>query len=106
MVKIIYINTDGTSIVTEAFEGSTIMENATENMINGIDAECGGSCSCATCHVYIDEKWLDKIEKPNSIEEDMLNFVYDFKYNSRLSCQIKISKKLEGLIVYIPKNQS
>lgn len=106
MPKITYINTDGTKTDVEAAVGSTVMENAIKNMVQGIEAECGGACACATCHVYVDEAWVDKVGKPEPMEEDMLDFAYDVKPNSRLSCQIKITDDLDGLVVLVPERQA
>lgn len=105
MPKIIYIEHDGTRHEVEAAAGSTVMENAIRNSINGILAECGGACACATCHVYVDEAFADKAGRPDPMEEDMLDFAYDVRPTSRLSCQIKVSDALDGLIVHIPEKQ-
>lgn len=82
------------------------MEAALENNVAGIIAECGGACSCATCHVYIDEKWYDRVGAPNPMEDDMLDFAFDRRENSRLSCQIVLDESLDGLVAYIPERQS
>ena len=84
----------------------SIMEGAIKNSIPGIDADCGGSCACATCHVYVDEKFLQKIPKAEEAEQDMLDFVQDADKSSRLSCQIIISNEIDGIIVRMPKKQS
>jgi 2Fe-2S ferredoxin len=81
------------------------MEGAVKGGVPGIDAECGGACACATCHVYIDEAWGDKIERPSSMEEGMLDFTNDQKSNSRLSCQIKVKPEFDGLVVRMPAYQ-
>jgi 2Fe-2S ferredoxin len=86
--------------------GYTIMEGAVKNSIPGIDADCGGSCACATCHVYVDEKYLNKIPTAQEAERDMLDFVNETNNTSRLSCQIIITNDLEGIIVRMPKKQS
>ena len=83
----------------------TVMEGAIQNSIPGIDADCGGACACATCHVYVDEAWMEKTGKPESMEEDMLDFAFDVRDNSRLSCQIKVTDELDGLIVRMPEKQ-
>jgi 2Fe-2S ferredoxin len=82
------------------------MENAIRNGVPGIEAECGGACACATCHVHVDPVWLEKTGKPSPMEEDMLDFAFDVRANSRLSCQIKVSDALDGLIVRTPERQS
>jgi len=105
MPQITYITTDGGQHDVDVSEGSTVMEGAIDNMIEGILAECGGSCTCATCHVYVDDAWLDKIEGPGEFEKDLLEMVVDPSPNSRLSCQITVSAKLEGLVVKMPKSQ-
>ena len=86
--------------------GFSIMEGAIKNSIPGIDADCGGSCACATCHVYVDEKFLQKIPKAEEAEQDMLDFVQGADKSSRLSCQIIISNEIDGIIVRMPKKQS
>jgi 2Fe-2S ferredoxin len=105
MVKITFIQPDGANQVVEAEPGVTVMEAAKLNDVPGIDAECGGACACATCHVYVDPAWTDKTGKPNDIEEDMLDFAFDVRKESRLSCQIKVQSELDGLIVRVPGKQ-
>ena len=105
MPKITFIAADGTSRTVEAENGSTLMETAIRNSVPGIDAECGGACSCATCHVYVDEAWAARVGKAQPMEEDMLDFASDVRKTSRLSCQIKISDALDGLVVSTPKRQ-
>ncbi len=105
MVKITYIEYDGTEHVIEAEPGVSVMEAAVKNMVPGIDADCGGACACATCHVYVDPTWLEKVGKPEAMEESMLDFAAEPKENSRLSCQIKVSDALDGLIVRLPEFQ-
>ena len=105
MAKITYIAFDGTEFVVEAQNGSTVMENAIRNQVPGIEAECGGACACATCHVYVDDAWSAIVGKAEPMEEDMLDFAYDVRPTSRLSCQIKVSDKLNGLIVRTPERQ-
>jgi 2Fe-2S ferredoxin len=105
MTKLTYIAFDGTRFEVEAEDGSTVMENAIRNAVPGIEAECGGACACATCHVYVDEAWTDIVGEPESMEEDMLDFAYDVRPNSRLSCQIKVRPELDGLVVSIPERQ-
>ena len=86
--------------------GLTVMEGAIQNNIPGIDADCGGSMACATCHVYVDDKWYDKISKAEDGEQDMIDMAYEPKKNSRLSCQIIISDELDGLVVTTPEKQT
>ena len=105
MAKITYIGAEGTRYEVEAENGSTVMENAIRNGVPGIEAECGGACACATCHVYVDEAWTEKVGKPEAMEESMLDFAYEPKETSRLSCQIQVSDKLDGLIVRLPEFQ-
>ncbi len=105
MAKITFIQPDGTSQTVDGDNGMTVMETAKKNLIAGIEAECGGACACATCHVFVDEAWLEKVGKPAQMEEDMLDFAFDVRPNSRLSCQIKVSDALDGLVVRVPEKQ-
>jgi 2Fe-2S ferredoxin len=105
MAKITYIQPDGSSQTVEAQPGITVMEAAKLNSVAGIEAECGGACACATCHVYIDAAWREKVGKPAEMEEDMLDFAFDVREESRLSCQIKVSGDLDGLVVRVPEKQ-
>ena len=105
MVKITYIDAEGTARSVEAEEGSTVMENAVRNGIPGIEAECGGACACATCHVYVAEEWREAVGGPEPMEEDMLDFAFDVRPNSRLSCQIRVKPELDGLVVTTPAQQ-
>ncbi|MDG4852175.1 MULTISPECIES: 2Fe-2S iron-sulfur cluster-binding protein [unclassified Mesorhizobium] len=105
MAKLTYIANDGTQFDVEAENGSTVMENAIRNAVPGIEAECGGACACATCHVYVDEAWTGEVGEPDAMEEDMLDFAYDVRPNSRLSCQIKVRDALDGLVVRVPERQ-
>ena len=105
MPKIIFIEHDGTRHETEGEIGSTVMETALKNGVTGIVAECGGSCSCATCHVYVDEAWFPKVGKPSPEEEEQLDNAYDVRPTSRLSCQIKVTEELDGLVVRTPSYQ-
>jgi 2Fe-2S ferredoxin len=84
----------------------TVMETAVRNSIPGIDADCGGACACATCHVYVEPEWWQSVGARNRMEEDMLDFAFDVRASSRLSCQIKISEALDGLRVLVPERQS
>ena len=106
MTKLTFIAFDGKRIDVEAVNGSTVMENAIKNAVPGIEAECGGACACATCHVYVDDAWTDAVGKPAAMEEDMLDFAFDVRPNSRLSCQIKVKDDLNGLVVSIPERQA
>jgi 2Fe-2S ferredoxin len=106
MPKITYIDAEGTKRTVEAELGSTVMESAIKHAIPGIEAECGGACACATCHIYVDQSWYPIVGEPSPMEEDMLDFGYDVRANSRLSCQIKVTAQLEGLIVHTPERQA
>ena len=106
MPKIIYQDNLGNSKTIEVENGLTVMEGAVQNDIPGIDADCGGSMACATCHVYVEEKWLDKLPKAEEAEVDMIDMAYEPKKNSRLSCQIIVSDELDGLEVSTPEKQS
>ena len=105
MIKITFIDLSGEARTIEAQEGSTVMENAIRNGIPEITAECGGGCACATCHVYVDEKWVGLTGKASDQEEDMLDFAYKVQPNSRLCCQIKVAPELDGLVVITPDRQ-
>ena len=106
MPKVTYIDFQGNTKTIEVENGLTVMEGAIQNNIPGIDADCGGSMACATCHVYVEEKWFDKIKKAEEAEEDMIDMAFEPKKNSRLSCQIIISEELDGLTVTTPSKQS
>src|SRR4249919_3037791 len=105
MPKITYIEQDGTERTVEAEIGATVMEAAVNNDIPGILATCGGSCSCATCHVYVGDDWINKLSPPVLEESDMLDTAHDLKDSSRLSCQIVVTEGLDGLIVTTPARQ-
>ena len=105
MAKIKYIEFNGNEHEIEVSNGLTVMEGAIKNKIPGIDADCGGACACATCHVYVDNKWIEKLSPKDDSEEDMLDFAFEVKSNSRLSCQITISDELDGLVVNMPEKQ-
>ena len=105
MPKIKYIEHDGKERTVDAEVGATVMETAIRNSVPGIVAECGGACSCATCHVHVDEAWSEKVGPPSPMEEDMLDFAFDVKAQSRLSCQIKVKDALDGLVVHVPSRQ-
>jgi 2Fe-2S ferredoxin len=105
MVNITFTDAEGTSRTVEAEPGSTVMEAAIRHGVPGIEAECGGACACATCHVYVDEEWREKVGAPQSMEEDMLDFAFEVRPNSRLSCQIRVTEELDGLCVHTPARQ-
>ena len=105
MAKITYIEHDGTEHVIDVKTGLTVMEGAVKNNVPGIDADCGGACACATCHVYVNEEWLPKTGSKSSMEESMLDFAESVQDNSRLSCQIKVTDELDGLVVTMPESQ-
>ena len=106
MPKITYIEDNGKSHQIDVANGLTVMEGAIQNNIPGIDADCGGACACATCHVYVDEKWFDKLPKKSESEQDMLDMAYEPNKFSRLSCQITVSDEIDGLVVQLPKKQA
>ena len=106
MTKITYTDQKGNSKTIEVENGLSVMEGAIQNEIPGIDADCGGSMACATCHVYVEEKWLDKLPKPEDGEIDMIDMAFEPKKNSRLSCQLIVSDELDGLQVTTPEKQS
>jgi 2Fe-2S ferredoxin len=106
MAKITYIDSGGTPRTVDGEVGATVMETAIRNGIPGIEAECGGACACSTCHVYVDEAWRAATGEPSPMEEDMLDFAYDVKPNSRLSCQMRIAADMDGLVVTTPERQA
>ena len=105
MTRINFVDHTGETRSIDVENGATVMEAAIRNAIPGIEAECGGACACATCHVYVDEAWREKTGKPSAMEESMLDFAEDVEANSRLSCQIKVTDALDGLIVRLPESQ-
>ena len=105
MAKITYIEHSGKSHTIEVQNGLTVMEGAIQNNVPGIDADCGGSMACATCHVYVKEEWFNKLPKKEDGEEDMLDMAFEPKKNSRLSCQLMVSDQLDGLVVNLPEKQ-
>ena len=105
MTKITYIENNGKSHTVDVSNGLTVMEGAVQNNIPGIDADCGGSMACATCHVYVKEEWFNKLPEKAIGEDDMLDQAHEPKSNSRLSCQIIVSDELDGLSVHMPEKQ-
>ena len=105
MPKVTYRQPDGAENVVDVPAGWSLMEAAIQNDIDGIVAECGGGCACATCHVYVDPAWAEKVGKPEAMEESMLDFAYEPKETSRLSCQIQVTAALDGLVVRLPEFQ-
>ncbi len=105
MPKVIFVDHDGTRREVEAKKGTTVMEAAVQNMVPGIDADCGGACACATCHVYVAQEWMNKLKGKEDMEDSMLDFAEDVQDNSRLSCQIILSDELDGITVTTPEAQ-
>ena len=105
MPKITYIDSSGNKKTVEVAKGLTVMEGAIQNKIPEIDADCGGGMACATCHVYVKEEWLNKLNKSEDAEQDMTDMVFEPKKNSRLSCQIVVSDEIDGLVVTTPPKQ-
>lgn len=105
MGQVTYIEHNGTEHEVNVPDGYSIMEAAVQDGIAGIDGDCGGACACATCHVYVDERWLDRTGPPGADEAVMLNLAEDVRPNSRLSCQIQMSQALDGLVVTMPASQ-
>ena len=105
MAKITYIEFDGTEHQAEVPAGQSVKDGAINNLIPGILAECGGCCACATCHVYVEEAWRERVGAPDELEAELLEFANEPKDNSRLSCQIEVSDGLDGLIVRLPESQ-
>lgn len=106
MAKIHFVDHKGETRTVEIENGATVMEAAIRNSVPGVEAECGGACACATCHVYVNEAWREKVGSPTPMEEDMLDFGFDVRPNSRLSCQIKVTDELDGLVVTTPERQA
>ncbi|WP_340315813.1 2Fe-2S iron-sulfur cluster-binding protein [Rhizorhabdus argentea] len=105
MSKVIFIGLDGTKHIIDAKHGQTAMEAAVRNDVPGIPADCGGACSCATCHVYVDEEWIDRLGMAEGDEDSLLDLAEGRQENSRLSCQIKLSEALDGLVLHVPDEQ-
>ena len=106
MTKIVYIEHNGKSHSIDVQNGLTVMEGAVQNNVPGIDADCGGSMACATCHVYVKEEWFNKTPKKEDGEEDMLDMAFEPKKFSRLSCQLTVTDELDGLTVQLPSEQA
>jgi 2Fe-2S ferredoxin len=105
MPKIIYVEFSGVEHAVQVLSGASVMEGAKKNNVPGIDADCGGGCSCATCHVFVDPAWWARTGERNPIEEATLEFAENVEANSRLSCQIKVTDELDGLVVRMPESQ-
>ncbi len=106
MAKITYVEYGGKEHVVDVAPGLTVMEGARDNNIPGIEADCGGACACSTCHVYVDEAWVEKLLAKDAMEEDMLDFAYEpDPKRSRLTCQVKVTEELDGLVVHMPEKQ-
>ncbi len=105
MAKVTFVDYTGKEHTHDGEDGMSVMEIAIKNSVPGIDADCGGACACATCHVYIRPEWADKVGERAEMEEDMLDFAFDVRDNSRLSCQIKVSDSIDGLVVDVPEKQ-
>lgn len=105
MPKIVFVQPDGSQQTIDAADGQSIMEAATNNLVPGIVADCGGGCSCATCHVYVDDAWVAKLQPADEIEQAMLEGAIDPNERSRLSCQLRMSATLDGIVVHVPAAQ-
>ena len=106
MPRIYFVDHEGVERAVDANDGESLMQAAVRNSVPGIDADCGGACACSTCHVYVDEAWVDKLPKREAMEEDMLDFAYEpDPVRSRLTCQLKVSDALDGLRVQMPEKQ-
>jgi ferredoxin, 2Fe-2S len=105
MPRITFVAFDGTPHTVDAKMGDSLMQTAIKNAVPGIDADCGGACACATCHVYVEQTWVDRVGQVSELEASMLDFAQTVRANSRLSCQIKVVEALDGLIVSVPESQ-
>ncbi|KAA0972615.1 (2Fe-2S)-binding protein [Aureimonas fodinaquatilis] len=105
MTEIVFVSPDGTRYTVDAANGASAMEAAVRNDVPGIDADCGGACACATCHVYVDDAFAGALPEPEAMEEDMLDFAFDVRPNSRLSCQIRVNDAISGLVLHVPERQ-
>ena len=103
--KVTYIENSGRAHTVEVAEGWSLMEGAVKNLIPGIDADCGGACSCATCQIYVAQQWLAKLAPKSDMEETMLDFAPDVRANSRLSCQVRMTAELDGIVLHLPRTQ-
>lgn len=106
MTKIHYVQFEGPTHVIDVEDGWSVMKGAVFNAVPGIDAECGGACACATCHVYVDPAWMERVPEAEQQERDTLEFAMEAREGSRLACQIKVSPALDGLVVHMPETQS
>jgi ferredoxin, 2Fe-2S len=106
MPQVVYITVDGKRHEVDVESGYSVMEGAINNNIDGIVAECGGACACATCHSYVDDAWLDKLAEMDDMEDSMLDAAYERKDNSRLTCQIEMSDNLDGLVIHVADNEA
>ncbi len=105
MPTLIFVQPDGTRQSVVAREGASIMEAARDNKVFGVRAECGGECACSTCHCYIDDEWLPRLPPKGAEEAGMVDFVWEPKVNSRLTCQVVVTGALNGLVVHVPERQ-
>jgi 2Fe-2S ferredoxin len=105
MPKVTFIAFTGGAHTVEVPSGTTLMRAATDNRVPGIDGDCGGNCACATCHVYVEQAWLERLGERTATEEDMLNCVPERQDGSRLACQITLTDALDGLVVELPEAQ-
>lgn len=106
MVKITYVEFSGTQKIVEVPVGLTVMEGGRDNGVTGIEADCGGACACSTCHVYVDEAWVDRLPPRDAMEQDMLDFAFQpDERRSRLTCQLKVTPEIDGLVVHLPEKQ-
>ena len=106
MIRITFITMDGKPAAVAAVAGASLMETAIRHGVAGIEAECGGACSCATCHVYVDPAWRGRVGDPDAMEADMLEMAYEVTSQSRLACQIRVTPALDGLTVRLPARQA
>ena len=106
MITIHFHEAGGAGLQVDCKTGQSLMQAAVAANVDGIEAECGGACACATCHVYVDEEWAERVGPPEAMEEDMLDFAFDVRPTSRLSCQIRMKAALDGLIVQVPVRQA
>ena len=105
MPKITYIEHNGTSHTVDVPVGLTVMEGAVNNNVPGIDADCGGACACSTCHAYVNPDWVEKLPAREDMEVDMLDFAYEPNERSRLTCQVKVTPEMDGLVLQLPEKQ-